>query len=91
MNDVVKDGVVDGSQSARSGTELSGFDAVVGFAQDGSLGKEENMFSREFLLQLTDQTALDFLEFGVLAKRNKDDIGFFVGGSDSDFFSRCKA
>ena len=50
------------------------------------------MVSREFLLQFTDQTGLDFLELLQLRNRHEDDNGLFaladldfLGSSDVQF------
>ena len=50
------------------------------------MSKEEYVLAGELLFQFADQTALDLLEFSVLAVRDKDDIGLFVGDGDGHFF-----
>ena len=61
--DIVKDGVLDLGQSTRTRTGPGSLSiTVVRLSQDGTLGNHQDVLSREFLFQLSDQSLVDFLE-----------------------------
>ena len=61
--DIVQNGILDLGESTRTRAGSLGLlVAVVGFSQNGALGNDQDMTSREFLFQLSDQSSVDFLE-----------------------------
>ena len=61
--DIVKDGVLDLGQGTRTRAGSGGLSiTVVGLSQDSTLGNHQDMLSREFLFQFSDQSLVDFLE-----------------------------
>ncbi len=50
--------------------------------KDGALSKDHDVSTRELLLELADETALNLLELLVLAVRNEDNDGLLVANND---------
>jgi hypothetical protein len=71
-NHVVQNGIVDGSQGARSGTRLLTVVATARNSQDAALGNENNVTVRELLLKLTGDLGLDLLERLLVGDGNED-------------------
>jgi hypothetical protein len=63
VHDIVKDGVLDSSQRARTGKgSCRLLVALEGLSEDGALSNNQDMASREFLLQLPDKSLLNLIE-----------------------------
>ena len=75
VDNIVKDGLLNSSQSSGTGSKSLGFVRPgEGFSKDGTLGNNDNLASREFLLELTDKTLLNLVErFEKLVGNVKDD------------------
>jgi len=90
--EVLKDGILDGRQCARAGAGALGLlGASVGLSKDGALGDNEDVPSRELLLELTDEALLDLVERFEQLVWNVQDDGLaataavdLLGGSDEE-------
>jgi hypothetical protein len=79
VDEVIKDGLVDGSDSARSGAVLLGLPAARGgLADDSPLDNQHNGLANEFLLQLADEAGLDAAELDALVVGDEEDDGLLV-------------
>lgn len=82
VDDVLKDGAVYVGESAGTRADLGTLvltDVVLG--QNGTLGNDAHVLTRELLLQFTNQTRLDLLELLVLTVWDEDDDGGLTSGN----------
>ena len=76
VHNVIQNGVLYSREGARARTRTVGLLVPgVRLAKDGSLSNDNDVTSRELLLQLTDQTDLDLVEGFEQLKGNVDDDG----------------
>jgi hypothetical protein len=77
--DIVQDSILDLGEGTRTRARSLGLCAsVVGLSQNGALGNDQNMASREFLFQLSDQSSVDFLEGAQQLVGNVQDDGLLA-------------
>lgn len=80
--DIVQDGILDLGEGARTRAGSLGLLVpVVGLSQNGALGNDQDVTSREFLFQLSDQSSVDFLERAQQLVGNVQDDGLLSGTS----------
>lgn len=96
VNEIVKDGVLNSSQSSGAGKRALGLlTANVALSKDGSLSYKKNVATGEFLLKLSHKSCLDLMEGFEKFEWNVDDDGFtssstvyLFGGSNVEVTQR---
>ena len=90
VDDVLKDGILDSSQSTGAGTQSLGLlGTSIALSKNVTLGNDDDVTSRELLLQLAYKTSLDLLEGPLELEGHVDDDGLtsssavnLLGGGD---------
>jgi hypothetical protein len=85
VDNVLEDGILDGSQGTRAGAQSLGLLGTgIALSKDVTLGNNDEVFSRELLLQLADEASLDLLE-GLLELVGHVNNGSLASGSAVNF------
>lgn len=80
-NKVLKDSIVDSSQSSRCRTLLDGLSTTAGLGENGSLSNENNVTVAELLLKLTGQSLLNFVDSSEKRRRDENDNGLLTASN----------
>ena len=82
VNNVLEDGILDGGQGAgaRAGGGRAG-GALVGVAEDGALGDDEDVAAGELLLELADELLVDLVEGLEELVGDVEDDGLLAGSA----------
>jgi len=82
VDEVLEDGVVNGGECSRTGSLLS-FRAVVstGFREESPVCHDDDVFSRELLFELANETRVNTVEPLELEVRNEEDDGLLTAGN----------
>ena len=97
VHNILKNSILDTGKGARARAESLGLlGTSIALSEDVTLGDDDDMTSREFLLQLTDKTCLNLLEGLLVFEGNIDDDRLastttvnFLGGGDVEVTKGC--